>query len=177
LLSDALNFVVSINLKFKNEIDFATFDNLMEEDTNVVFELSCLVSNMKKEIVGFWILLFRSLKNMKKKSHNIFSLMLDPRFKTFCLVSSLIVHEQGKAIVEKYDDKPLFPMFIKCHSHLHPLAKSERGIIDKGVEEDRSFDIFEMTNNTSEPTMKLIIREILIFMRYQVDVKDIKFPL
>ncbi len=41
-----------MNLNFKNEIDSATFDNLMEEDTNVVFELSCLVSNMKKEIVG-----------------------------------------------------------------------------------------------------------------------------
>jgi len=52
LLSEALNFVVSMNLKFKNEIDSTTFDNLMEEDANVVFELSCLVSNMKKEIVG-----------------------------------------------------------------------------------------------------------------------------
>jgi len=31
LLSDALNFAISINLKFKDEIDFATFDNLMEE--------------------------------------------------------------------------------------------------------------------------------------------------
>jgi hypothetical protein len=41
-----------MNLKFKNEIDSANFDNLMEEDANVVFELSSLVSNMKKEIVG-----------------------------------------------------------------------------------------------------------------------------
>jgi hypothetical protein len=31
LLSDALNFAISINLKFKDEIDFATFDNLMEK--------------------------------------------------------------------------------------------------------------------------------------------------
>jgi hypothetical protein len=107
----------------------------------------------------------------------MFSLMLHPRLKTFCHVSSLIVHEQGKAIVEKYDNKPLFLMFIKCHSHLHPLAEFERGIVDQGVEKDRSLDIFEMTNNTSEPTMKLIIRELLIFMRYQVDVKDIKCPL
>jgi hypothetical protein len=41
-----------MNLKFENKIDFATFDNLMEEDANVVFELSCFASNMKKEIVG-----------------------------------------------------------------------------------------------------------------------------
>jgi hypothetical protein len=48
------------------------------------------------------------------------SLMLDLRFKTFHLVSSLIGHEQGKAIVEKYDKKYLFPMFLKCYYHLHP---------------------------------------------------------
>jgi hypothetical protein len=47
LLNDALNFVISISLKFKNEIDFTTFDNLMEEDANVVPELSCLVSNIR----------------------------------------------------------------------------------------------------------------------------------
>jgi len=31
--------------------------------------------------------------------------MLDPRFKTFYLVSSFISLEQGKAIVEEYDKK------------------------------------------------------------------------
>lgn len=39
------------------------------------------------------------------------------------------------------------------------MAEFEKGIVGQGVEEDRSLDIFEMTNNTSEPTMKLIIRE------------------
>jgi hypothetical protein len=37
-----------VSLKFKDEIDFANFDNLMEQDANVVFELSCLASNIKK---------------------------------------------------------------------------------------------------------------------------------
>jgi hypothetical protein len=36
LLSDALNYVIFMSLKFRDEIDFATFDNLMEEDGNVV---------------------------------------------------------------------------------------------------------------------------------------------
>jgi hypothetical protein len=40
-----------MSLKFKDEIDFATFDNLMEEDENVVYEISCLASNIKKEVV------------------------------------------------------------------------------------------------------------------------------
>jgi hypothetical protein len=33
----------------------------------------------------------------------MFSLMLNPRLKTLCFVFSFIGHEQGKAIVEKYD--------------------------------------------------------------------------
>jgi len=37
-----------MSLKFKDEIDFATFDNLMEKDENVVYELSCFASHIKK---------------------------------------------------------------------------------------------------------------------------------
>jgi hypothetical protein len=39
--------------------------------------------------------------------------MLNPRFKTFHLVSSLICHEQGKAIVEEYDEKVLLIKGLK----------------------------------------------------------------
>jgi hypothetical protein len=48
LLSDALNSTIFMSLKFKDEIDFATFDNLMEKDENVLYELSCLASHIKK---------------------------------------------------------------------------------------------------------------------------------
>jgi hypothetical protein len=36
----------------------------------------------------------------KKKTHDMFFLMLDPRFKCLRLVSSFIGHEQGISIVE-----------------------------------------------------------------------------
>jgi hypothetical protein len=52
---------------------------------------------------------------MKKNSHTLYSWMLNLRFKTLYLVSSLIGHEQGKAIIEKYDTKSLFLMLFKCH--------------------------------------------------------------
>ncbi len=68
-------------------------------------------------------------------------------------------------------------MLFKCYYHLHPLVESERGVVDQRVEEDMSLDIFEMTTNTSDPTMELVNRELLIFKHYQVDVKDIKCPL
>jgi hypothetical protein len=54
-----------MNLKFKDEIDYATFDNLMTEDANVVFMLSCWASNIKKE-VGVLDSFFPSQTNMKK---------------------------------------------------------------------------------------------------------------
>jgi hypothetical protein len=48
LLKDALNFAISMNLKSKDEIETTTsFDNLMDEDANIVFELTCLASNIK----------------------------------------------------------------------------------------------------------------------------------
>jgi hypothetical protein len=58
LLSDALNFAISMNLKFRDEIDSTTFDSLMEEDGNVAYELSCLASNIKKKFFKFCILFF-----------------------------------------------------------------------------------------------------------------------
>jgi hypothetical protein len=88
--------------------------------------------------------------------------MLDPRFKTFCLVSSLIGHEQDKEIVDEYDKKSLFPMLFKCYYHLHPCVESKRSVVDQRVEEDMSLDIFEMTTSTSDPRTKLVNRELLI---------------
>jgi hypothetical protein len=85
---------------------------------------------------------------------------------TLRLVSSFIGCEQGKAIVEEYDIKSLFPMFIKCHYYLHPLVEFEKGVVDQKVEEDNNLDIFEMTTNISEQVMKLINKEFLIFKHY-----------
>jgi hypothetical protein len=103
----------------------------MAKDTNVDFELSCLVSNIKKEVVGgFWYFNFLLKEIWRKKSHIMFSLMLDLKFKTLCLVSTFIGYKEGKAIVEKYDRNFCFQCFFKCHYHLHPLVKSRRGIVN-----------------------------------------------
>jgi len=53
-----------------HEIDFVTFGNLMGKNPNVVYDLSCLVSNIKKKLLGFWIL-FPFKRNMKIKNHII----------------------------------------------------------------------------------------------------------
>ncbi len=74
LLSDALNYAIFMSLKFRDETHFATFDNLMEEDGNVVYELSCLASNIKKEVVQVLDSFFPFYKNMKKEKLIIFFL-------------------------------------------------------------------------------------------------------
>jgi hypothetical protein len=90
------------------------------------------------------------------------SLMLDPRFKSFHLLSSFIGHEQGNTIVEEYDTKSLYFMLLKCHHHSHPLAKFESGIIDKGVYVDYNLDIIKMTTSTCKSTKKLVNSQFLI---------------
>jgi hypothetical protein len=90
--------------------------------------------------------------------------MLDPMLKNLNLISSFIVFEQGKAIVEEYDKKTLYPMLLKCHHHLHPLYRN--AIVSKGVDENYNLDIFEMTTNTNELMKGVINKEFLIFKRF-----------
>jgi hypothetical protein len=68
-----------------------------------------LASDIKKEVVQVLDFFLSFLKkNEERKAHNMLLLMLDPRFKTLHLVSSIIDCEQGKTIVEEYEKKSLF---------------------------------------------------------------------
>jgi hypothetical protein len=83
----------------------------------------------------------------KNKTHNMFSLMLDSRFKSLCLVSSFIV----VAIVEEYDKKSLL---LKCHHHLYPLVETKISFANIGVDDRCSLNIVEKIANTSEPAKR-----------------------
>ncbi len=53
LLSDALHFVIFMNLKLKKEHEVVlSFDSLMEDDYGVVDDLTLLSSNIKGEFYG-----------------------------------------------------------------------------------------------------------------------------
>jgi hypothetical protein len=103
------------------------------------------------------------------------SLMLNPKYKSLHIVSSFVRKEQGVVLVEEYDKKSLYLMLVKCHEHLHPLVRLERISPYQDIfNQDCCFDIFEHTTSTNEPIEKLVKRELVIFKRYQMDVKDIK---
>jgi hypothetical protein len=85
------------------------------------------------------------------------------------IVSSFVGREQGVAFVEEYDRKTLYLMLVKCHGHLYPLVRLNKNSTYQ--------NIFEQIVSTSEIIEENVKRELLIFKKYQLDVKDIKCPL
>ncbi len=84
--------------------------NLMEKESIDVDELTSFASNIRKEVCVVLESFFLFLKKIEeKKTHNIFSLMLDSRFKRVCFVISFIGREQGVAIVENMIANPYIP--------------------------------------------------------------------
>jgi hypothetical protein len=105
------------------------------------------------------------------------ALMLELRFKNLRLMSSFIGHHQGVAIVEQYNMISLYPMFMKCYYHLHPSIESINEFANQRMDDDNNLDIFQMTIRNIKPSKDLVIRKLLVFQRYQVDVKEIKCSL
>jgi hypothetical protein len=84
LLNDALHSTIAMCLKLKNEVEISpTLVNLIDDDSRVVFELSLLAFNMKKEVLRLLeSFLFFLRKYDTKKIHNMF-LMLGPSLEAF----------------------------------------------------------------------------------------------
>jgi len=70
--------------------------------------------------------------------------MLDPKFKSFHLMSSFIGYEQRVAIFEEYDERFLYLMLLKCYHDLHPMIKSKSEFFDQTMDVDCSLGIFSM---------------------------------
>jgi hypothetical protein len=64
-------------------------------------------------------------------------------------------------------------MLLKCYHHLHSLSKNAN--VDQGIDKYFCLDIFEMIANTNE-LVEFVNKVLLIFKRFQMDVKDIKCP-
>jgi hypothetical protein len=93
------------------------------------------------------------------------------------LISSFVGCKQGISIVEKCDLKSLQPLLLKCYHHLHSVENYDVESTKHKSYKDNNLDIFEMIASTSEPTIELVNRELLIFRRFQMDPKKIKCPL
>jgi hypothetical protein len=73
---------------------------------------------------------------MKKETYNMLFLMLDPKFKSLCLVSSFIGREQRVTIVEENNERSLYPMLLKCYHYLHLMARSKSEFVEQTMDVD-----------------------------------------
>jgi len=89
------------------------------------------------------------------------------------IVFFFIGHDQRIMIVEKYDIISLYPKCsYKCYYYLHPLTNLIMVLFNREWMIPNSLDIFEMTREHYEPIRNFVNNELLIFRRYQVDVKE-----
>jgi hypothetical protein len=74
----------------------------MDNDLGIVFELSLFATNIKEVCNVLQSFLCFFFKFEEKNLHNVLCLMLNPKFKSICLVFLFIGHEKGVNIVGKY---------------------------------------------------------------------------
>jgi hypothetical protein len=51
---------------------------------------------------------------------------------------------KGVGIVEKSDERSLYPMFLKFYHHLHPVVEFEIEFVEQIVYADYNLKLFEM---------------------------------
>jgi hypothetical protein len=61
---------------------------------------------------------------MKKKNYKMFSLMLDGQGLRAFVLCLRVGHEQGVSIVEKHDEKTIYPMLLNCYHYLHLVGEN-----------------------------------------------------
>jgi hypothetical protein len=85
----------------------------MEEDASVVLELTCLISNIKKEVARVLNYFLYFLKKYEENFFcNMLSLMLDLVLKSFCLVLSFIkVMIKGRPLLKIIIQSLYIPCF------------------------------------------------------------------
>jgi sensor histidine kinase YesM len=76
---------MSLKLREENQV-LLSFESLMDDDSVVNAELSLLASNTRKEVMNVLEFFLSFLKVYdKRKSHNVISFILDPRYKNLCI--------------------------------------------------------------------------------------------
>ncbi len=168
-MSNALKFSITMCLKYQEEVTNPPIKvNLIDDDYGIVFELSLFATNIKKEICGVLESFLSFLKRYEKiKPHNILCFMLDPRFKSPCLVFYFIGYEEGVNIVEEYDIWSLYCMFLKCCHYLLRTTKSKVGYAYQTIHANFDFDILNKLLAQVNQSQNLSPKNCWFFECYQ----------
>jgi len=153
-------------------------DYWMEKNAIIAIELDLLTSNIKRNICNVLDAFFSFLSKFdERKAHDMFTLMLDLKYKNLkYFLLKFVGKELGVGVVEEYDKiKTFFRMLLKTHQILHPLVTFEY-MVERARDENLNLDIFEMTSKTNERSKKFVRWKVDLFKRY-FDIKDITCPL
>jgi hypothetical protein len=94
-------------LKFKEKTTNPfTLVSLIDDNYEIAFGLFLFASNIRREVCGVldsFLSFWRKFEG--KKTHNMLSLILNPRFKSLRLVFSFAGREEGVSIVDEYDKR------------------------------------------------------------------------
>jgi hypothetical protein len=138
---------------------------MMNDDVGIAFELTLLTFNIKWEVCSVLdSFLSFSRRYEETKTHNIISLMSNPTFKSFHLVSSIICHEQVGLLLKIMIGS--FCILLKCHYHLNPLVEFLNDFLDQKNIEDYNLELFLQIASTIELIEKLVNIKLLTFKQY-----------
>jgi len=92
LLSDALNYAITMSFKAKDEMHLKpSFESLMDDDIGFSLKLTTLASNIKPKVFGVLDYFLSFLTTYEeKKTYNMLYLMFDLSFNSLCFVSSYV---------------------------------------------------------------------------------------
>jgi hypothetical protein len=73
--------------------------------------------------------------------------------------------------MKEYDKKTLHPILDKSYIHLHLVEDVASSCVKQNVDHDYGLHVFQMTNNNAKITNEIVIKELLDFRKFHVDVK------
>jgi hypothetical protein len=102
----------------------------------------------------------------KKKGHNMLAIMLNPKYKSMCLVITYLGHEATTTLVVDYDKQLLLLLLLEVYKGLLPnggdCLEESTSLVD-------SRDLFQQTNTITNTYKDIICQELGLFRRYLVD--------
>jgi hypothetical protein len=140
-----------------------SFESFMYYNIGLSLKLTTFASNIKSKVFGVLDSFLSFLKTYEeKKTHNMLSLMFDPRFKSLHLVFHMLVKSKECLLWSSMIyRRVLYPMLVKLYSHLHLVGDAAFCSTDLDVDEDYALNIFQMTTNSAKIAKEIVTQKLL----------------
>ncbi len=177
LLSDALNVFISMVFEFQANITIHAIPKNMVDDDMGGYDVGKIGCEYQKKVISV-LNLFSFLQKFDFKKCIILVFYVGSMVQE--LAPCVFIHWLWRVcimVVIKYNQRSLISMLLKYYEHLHPLTltsqiDSQSSHIDINV--GCVLNISEMSSCSNEPMKECVIWGFMLFIRFQVDAKEIK---